>query len=99
MSDTRPVRYSTHYTGRKGAAWAQGTGESTRSLVIALDHDDVLLMHRALRMYSEVLSGIDREFPNPDQRSMARRAMDLSEHARAANAARDWIETEKGITS
>lgn len=91
---TRPVRYSTQYAGRQGAAWAQGVGESARDLVHALDRDDVLLMNRALEAYADMLTAVDREFPNPEQRRMAKRAEVLAGHARAANTARDWIEQE-----
>ena len=91
---TRPVRYSTQYAGRQGAAWAQGMGESTRDLVHALDHDDLLLMHRALEAYADMLTAVDREFPNPEQRRLSARAQMLAEHARAANVARDYIEQE-----
>ena len=91
---TRPVRYSTQYAGRQGAAWAQGMGESVRDLVHALDHDDLLLIHRALEAYAGLLTTADQAFPNPEQRRLAKRAEVLAEHARAANVARDWIEQE-----
>lgn len=90
----RPVRYSTQYAGRKTGAWAQGMGESMRDLVHALDHDDVLLMHRALSAYAVTLRIVDETFPSPDVRRMAERAERLAEHARGTNTARDWIEQE-----
>ena len=91
---TRPVRYSTQYTGRQTGAWAQGMGESVRDLVRALDHDDLLLVHRALEAYGQSLGSWDELFPSPEIRTMAQRARALAEHARAANVARDWIEQE-----
>jgi len=64
-----------------------------RRIVPALDHDQCHMIARALQMYDVTLTGLDREFPDPERRDIATRARALSRIFFDANKTRDFLET------
>jgi len=67
-------------------------GRKTRKIVETTTRPEALLIGRALQAYSDMLCAVDRDFPNPDQRELARMAKDLAAYYFRANQARDFIE-------
>lgn len=69
--------------------------ESTRHIIHGLDHDEARLVHRALDAYGAMLTAVDRDFPNPDQRALAEHCQTLAKRFQDANTARSFVEGEE----
>lgn len=68
--------------------------EVKRRLAAALTHEDALLVSRALDAYAGTLGSADRPFPNPNQRAMASRAIELAKVYHEVNVVRGFMDEQ-----
>lgn len=73
--------------------------ERIRLIVATLDHDETLIVQRALMAYATMLDVADLPFPNPDQRAMGSRSDELGQLFQRANTARAYVNDKDQITS